>query len=96
MANEIEFKVTKVNFETLTWDEWSALQLVEEGNLKPIELLEIAVRFSAIKNENDQLLSEKEVRKVLGKLKTPEMGDVIKKLFKALKEYAVPKETGNA
>jgi len=91
---DINFHITKEKFDSLTWDEWNALESAEQGEFKPKELMSIAVRFLA--DESNQPLDEKAARRNLGKLDTKDMGLALTKLSQAIIGYSVPKSTGNA
>ena len=91
---QVQFHITKEKFDALTWDDLITIQAASEGEFKPREWKELALRF--IVDENKHPLDAATARRVLGKLTNEQMGAALTKLANAITGYAVPKATGNA
>ena len=76
----------------MTWEEYETIELAQEGDVKMRRLRPVVARFMV--DENNQPLPHPQALAILGKLTMDEVKDVFEQFANAMRESAVPNETG--
>jgi hypothetical protein len=78
----------------LTWEEYEAIEMAQEGELKLRRMRPLVARFMI--DEQGGSIPHKQALDILGKLPLEEVKDVFTKFAEALQDTAVPKASGNS
>jgi len=89
---KIHFHITDDVLKHLTWEDYEALEMAQEGDLKLHKLRPLLARF--LVDDNLKPLSQPAAMKEIAKVSMDQVPDVIKSFITALKDKAVPKESG--
>ena len=91
---KVYFDVTEKGIKDLTTEEYEALEMAMDGEIKMYRLRPVICRF--VVNEDGSPMEHAVAMKMVGKIPVARMGEVMKGFTESLKERAVPKETGNS
>jgi hypothetical protein len=89
----IRFKFNRDN-PGLTWEEYEAIELAQEGTVKLRLMRPLVARFMV--DEQGQPITHKRALDILGKLPLEEVRDVMMKFSEALRDSAVPSPSGDS
>lgn len=84
------FRIDKNNL-NLTWEEYEALEMAQEGEVKLRRLRPLVARFMV--DEAGQPIPHKQAIQTLGKLPMAEVTDIFQQFAQAMTETAIPKGT---
>lgn len=90
----IHFHFTNELLRELNWDEMAALEEIDSGEFHPAPLKRIVARFMV--DEELTPLTYPAANRILGKLKSGEIGDVLIQFAKAFREFTLPKAKGTS
>ncbi|TXH55819.1 MAG: hypothetical protein E6Q97_07960 [Desulfurellales bacterium] len=91
-ALKIHFHMNEEAINALTWEEYEALELAQDGQMKLYKVRPLLARFMV--DDSGTPLDHQQAMKLLGKLAMNQIKDVLEGFMNALKEKAVPKENG--
>ena len=93
MESTIRFKFDRNN-PGLTWEEYEAIEMAQDGELKMRQMRPLVARFMV--DDKGQPIAHKQAMATLGKLPMEEVRDVFTKFADALKDAAVPNGSGSS
>lgn len=89
---QIHFHMREDLINALTWEEYEALELAQEGELVLHRIRPLLARF--VVNDENIPVDHKAAMRLIAKVPMDQIKDVIAAFLDALKEKAVPKENG--
>lgn len=92
-APKVHFHMSEGVVNSLTWEEYEALEMAQEGELKLRLIRPLLARF-VVDGENKPM-DHARAMKLLAKLQITQVKSVLESFMEALKEKAVPKENGD-
>jgi len=89
---KIHFHVADDVLKSLTWEDYEALEMAQEGDMKLHKLRPLLARF--LVDDNLVPLAQPAAMKLIAKVSMDQVPEIIKSFITALKDKAVPKESG--
>ena len=90
---QIRFYINKSLLESMAEEEYEAIEMAQEGEVKLYRLRPLMARFMV--DENRKSLPHDAAKKILGKIPMGEFSNVTMQFVDAFKESAVPNESGS-
>ena len=87
---EINFFITKETIEQMSWEEYEAFEMAQEGELQLFRLRPVMARFMT--DDKNKILPRKKAMTILGGLPLSQIQDVLEAFTGAIKDGVVPKE----
>ncbi len=91
--SSIRFHVTKEGIQNLTVEEFEAIEMATDGDLKVYRVRPALARF--VVDENGEPVPHQVAMQRLGQLSLRDMENVIREFGEAIRMAAVPKESGS-
>lgn len=91
---QIHFRLSENAVNEMTWEEYEAFEMIQEGNVKLSRLRPILARF--IVDDEGNPIPRAEAMKQLGAISIAQIKDVVAEFTSSLTATAVPKENGNS
>jgi hypothetical protein len=92
--DRVHFHLTEATVNSLTWEEFEALELAQDGQVKLYRIRPLLARFMV--DEHTVYLKQDVAMSILAKITMDQIPNVVQMFMDALQTSTVPKENGNS